>query len=93
MEFLAPLMKDAYKVFHKFAYKKGVTHVYSNFTNRFNTHCNIPDNSEVMFVGLQYFVKAVLIDRWGNTFFNVDKEVAVNEYSRVVNAMLGKLWV
>lgn len=90
MEFLAPLMKDAYKVFHKFAYKKGVTHVYSNFTNRFNTHCNIPDNSEVMFVGLQYFVKDVLIERWNSTFFNVDKSVAVNEYSRVVNAMLGK---
>lgn len=90
MEFLAPLMKDAYKVFHKFAYKKGVTHVYSNFTNRFNTHCNIPNNSKVMFVGLQYFVKDVLIERWDRTFFYVDKSVAVNEYSRVVNAMLGK---
>lgn len=90
MEFLAPLMKDAYKVFHKFAYKKGVTHVYSNFTNRFNTHSNIPNNSEVMFVGLQYFIKDVLIERWNNTFFSADKETAVNEYSRVVNAMLGK---
>lgn len=91
MSYLAPLMKDAYKVFHKFAYKAGVTHVYSNFTNRHNTHSNIQDNKEVMFVGLQYFVKDILIKRWNDTFFNVEKSVAVGEYSRVVNAMLGKV--
>jgi nicotinamide phosphoribosyltransferase len=91
MEFLAPLMKDAYKVFHKSAYKPGVTHVYSNFTNRFNTHSNMPNNAEVLFVGLQYFILDVLIERWNDTFFNVDKDIAVNEYSRVVNAMLGKV--
>jgi nicotinamide phosphoribosyltransferase len=90
MKYLAPLMKDAYKVFHKFAYKQGVTHVYSNFTNRHGTHCNIANNKEVMFVGLQYFIKDVLIKRWNETFFHQEKSKAVGEYSRVVNAMLGK---
>lgn len=90
MNYFAPLMKDSYKTFHKFAYKPGVTHVYSNFTNRHGKLSNIKGNEEVVFVGLQYFVKEVLIDRWNTTFFKVPKQVAVNEYSRVVDAMLGK---
>ena len=87
--YFAPLQKDAYKVFHKFAYNPLVTHVYSNFTNRFGKYSNVPENSEVLFVGLQYFIKEVLIDQWSK-FFSMPKEMAVGEYSRVVDAMLGK---
>jgi nicotinamide phosphoribosyltransferase len=89
-QFLAPLMKDGYKVFHKFAYNPKVTHVYSNFTNRFSKYSNVPNNSKVLFVGIQYFIKSVLIDAWNTTFFNVEKDAAVGEYKRVVDAYLGK---
>lgn len=86
---IAPLMKDAYKVYHPFAYHPEVTHVYSNFTNRFGKHANTGGDS-VVFVGLQYFILEVLIDKWNKTFFEASKEKAINEYSRVVSAMLGK---
>ena len=88
-KYFAPLQKDAYKIYHKFAYNPSVTHVYSNFTNRHNKYSNVPDNAEVVFVGLQYFIKKVLVEDWGR-FFAEDKDVAVGEYSRVVNAILGK---
>lgn len=86
----AALQKDAYKIYHQKAYNPSVTHVYSNFTNRFNKHSNIPNNSQVLFVGLQYFIKKVLIEDWNNSFFSKSKADAVGEYSRVVNSILGK---
>lgn len=91
-QYFSPLMKDGYKVFHKFAYNPEVTHVYSNFTNRFGKHTNITtgNNEEVIFVGLQYFIMEHLIKGWNETFFNIDVDEAVQEYSRVVNSYLGK---
>lgn len=89
-QFFSPCLKDGYKIFHKFAYNPEVTHVYSNFTNRHGKHSNIPENAEVMFVGLQYFILDVLIERWNTTFFRHTEDLAVNEYSRIVNAYLGK---
>ena len=85
----APLLKDVYKVFHKFAYKPGITHVYGNFTNRFGKHSNIPNNAHVMNIGLQSVIIKVLIQAWGE-FFNKPKAQAVSEYSEVVNSILGK---
>lgn len=90
IKFPAILCKDAYKVFHVHAYKPGVTHVYSNFTNRNGRLSNIKDNKDVVFVGLQYFIKNYLQDSWNRTFFSVPKEEAVGEYKRVISAMLGK---
>ena len=88
-DFFAPLLVDTYKVFHKFAYKPGVTHVYSNFTNRFGKHSNVPNNAEVMNLGLQYAIIEILIKRW-NEFFALSKEEATKKYSTVVNSILGK---
>lgn len=88
-DYPSALLLDGYKIYHPFAYKPGCTHVHSNFTCRFNTHSNIPNNAHTVFVGLQYFILEVLVDRWNKTFFNVDKEEAVEEYARVTSAMLG----
>lgn len=90
IEFPAILCKDIYKAFHVHAYRPGVTHVYSNFTNRNGRLSNIKNNKDVVFVGLQYFIKSYLQDSWNRTFFNVPKEEAVGEYKRVISAMLGK---
>ncbi|HHB9680530.1 TPA: nicotinamide phosphoribosyltransferase domain-containing protein [Vibrio cholerae] len=69
----AALMKDTYKAFHKFSYNPEVTHVYSNFTNRHGKYSNTKSD-EVVFVGLQYFIKEVLIKQWNETFFSKTKE-------------------
>lgn len=89
----APLMSDAYKTYHPFAYKPGVSYAYENFTNRSNKLSNIPEALEiggVVHLGLQYVIKEFLIDRWNATFFCVDKKKAVAKYSRMVNSVLGK---
>ena len=85
----AALLKDAYKAFHKFAYNPEVTHVYSNFTNRHGKYSNTKSD-EVVFVGLQYFIKEILVKQWNDTFFSKPKEEVVGEYRRVIESMLGK---
>lgn len=85
----AALQTDAYKLFHKEAYHPDITTVYSNFTSRNGRLSNVKGNSEVVFVGLQYFIKDVLIDEWNNTFFNVPKEVASKELKTFTKALLG----
>lgn len=89
-QYHAPLLMDVYKSFHVHAYKEGITHVFSNFTNRHGKYSNVPQNAEVMHVGLQYFILDVLIKGWNETFFNQIAEVAVNEYRRVISGILGK---
>lgn len=85
----AALMKDTYKAFHKFSYNPEVTHVQSNFTNRHGKYSNTKSD-EVVFVGLQYFIKEVLIKQWNETFFSKTKEEVVGEYRHVIESMLGK---
>jgi nicotinamide phosphoribosyltransferase len=86
----ASLLMDVYKTYHPLAYKPGTRAAYENFTNRSGKLSNVPDNGEVVFVGLQYVIKHFLIDRWNSTFFCVDKKKAVAKHSRLVNAVLGK---
>lgn len=90
INFFAPLKKDMYKAFHKHAYREGTTHVYSNYTNRFGKHSNVPANAHVMFLGLQYFILSELIDNWQTTFFVLPENEALTCYKRVIEAALGK---
>ena len=86
----APTMqKDCYKEYHYKAYHPDVSEVYSNFVSRANKHCNIKDNKEVMFVGLQYFIKDYLLKEWNDYFFNVPKDEAVSAHKRIMTSMLG----
>lgn len=89
MKINASLLMDAYKAFHHRAYNPEVTHVYSNFTNRSAKYSNT-GLDKVVFVGLQYFVKEVLIKQWNDTFFSLPKEEVIYEYNRVISSMLGK---
>ncbi|AZV01835.1 nicotinamide phosphoribosyltransferase [Aeromonas phage Akh-2] len=90
MQFTAALMSDVYKTYHPFAYHPLSQAAYENFTNRSGKLANIPDNAEVLFVGLQYFIKEILIKRWKETFFCVDKSKAIKRWNRMTNAVLGK---
>lgn len=85
----AALQTDAYKLFHKEAYHPDITNVYSNYTSRNGKLSNVPHNDEVVFVGLQYFIKDVLIDEWNTTFFEVPKELACKELKSFTKALLG----
>lgn len=90
MNFTAALMSDVYKTYHPFAYNPHTSAAYENFTNRSGKLSNVPNNAEVVLVGLQYFIKEILINRWNSTFFCVDKKKAIARWSRMTNAVLGK---
>jgi nicotinamide phosphoribosyltransferase len=64
------LLCDAYKIGHVFQYPKGTTLVYSNLTPRKSRIENV-DN--MVFFGLQYFIKEYLINYFNDNFFNRDK--------------------
>lgn len=88
MTISAPTMqKDVYKEFHTRAYHPKVSKVYANYTSRGNKHCNIENNEDVLFVGLQYFIKDYLIDEWA-TFFDAPRAEAVRNHKRILSAML-----
>lgn len=90
MTITAPTMqKDVYKEFHVQAYHPDVTEVYSNFTNRGGKHSNIPDGNTVVVVGNQHFIIDYLIEEWDRGFFDLPKDKAIQDHSRILNSMLG----
>lgn len=78
---------DFYKVDHKSQYPANTTLVYSNFTPRGSRDKNI---KEVVFFGLQYYIKEYLIKQFNDTFFKVNKKKAVKKYKRRIDTSLGK---
>ena len=86
----ASLTTDAYKLFHKEAYRDGITQVYSNYTNRSGRLSNISAGQDgVVFVGLQYFIKDTLIKSWNDTFFKLDQDKAITYLRKFTKALLG----
>lgn len=81
------LLTDGYKVDHRRQYPTGTTLVYSNWTPRKSRIENIHD---VVFFGLQYFLKKYIIEDFTNHFFNQPKEVVVKQYARFINNYLGE---
>ncbi|MHA4809210.1 nicotinate phosphoribosyltransferase [Flavitalea flava] len=81
------LLKDGYKVGHKFQYPEGTTLVYSNLTPRTSRN---EDIKEIVFFGLQYFIKEYLIRQFNEGFFKRPKVEVVNEYKRRIDNYLGK---
>lgn len=81
------LLTDGYKVDHRRQYPAGTTLVYSNWTPRKSRYENI---QEVVFFGLQYFLKKYIIEDFTNHFFNQPKEVVVKQYARFINNYLGE---
>lgn len=78
---------DFYKADHRSQYPNGTEVVFSNLTAR---KSRIEGVNEIVFFGLQYFVKEYLISRWNEDFFNQPKEKVVNEYKRRIETSLGK---
>lgn len=80
------LYTDGYKVDHRRQYPEGTTLVYSNWTPR-KSRINAID--EVVFFGLQYFIKKYIIEEFNTNFFNKPKKEIAEKYSRRINNYLG----
>ncbi|AGN51601.1 nicotinamide phosphoribosyl transferase [Vibrio phage eugene 12A10] len=85
----APAQTDFYKWAHPHLMLEGVTEMYGNFTSRHGKLSNIKGNEEVTFVGLQYFIKDVLIREWNETFFSQPKDEVIAEVKLIARSALG----
>jgi len=85
----APAQTDFYKWAHPHLMLDGITEMYGNFTSRHGKLSNIKNNEEVTFVGLQYFIKDILIREWNETFFSQPKEDVIAEVKLIARSALG----
>lgn len=83
---LPVLLKDFYKVGHKFQYPKDTTLVYSNLTPR---KSRVGGVDAVVAFGFQYFVQEYLIRQFDENFFQKDRDEVVKAYKRRVDNALG----
>lgn len=81
------LLTDGYKVDHRRQYPEGTSLVYSNWTPR---KSRIAGVEEVVFFGLQYFIKKYIIEDFERYFFAKPKEEVIKQYSRRINNYLGE---
>jgi nicotinamide phosphoribosyltransferase len=80
------LLTDYYKVGHVFQYPDKTTLVYSNLTPRKSRFDNI---DEMVFFGLQYFIKEYLVGYFNDNFFKQPKEKVLADYKRRIITSLG----
>lgn len=83
---------DFYKTGHIYQYPKGTEYVYSNLTARNDDYApGLPGlfEGQVVFFGLQGFVKWFLIDLWNKEFFWRDKQTVIERYKRRMDSCLG----
>lgn len=81
------LLTDGYKTDHRRQYPDNTTLVYSNWTPR---KSRIEGIEEVVFFGLQYFIKKYIIEEFERSFFSQPKEQVVARYARRINNYLGE---
>ncbi len=80
------LYTDGYKVDHRRQYPDNTTLVYSNWTPR---KSRIEGIDEVVFFGLQYFIKKYIMDDFQRNFFDKPKDEIIKRYARRINNYLG----
>ncbi len=81
------LLTDGYKVDHRRQYPKQTSLVYSNWTPR---KSRIEGIEEVVFFGLQYFIKKYIIQEFKENFFGKSKIEVCKKYTRRINNYLGE---
>jgi nicotinamide phosphoribosyltransferase len=80
------LLTDFYKVGHVFQYPDNTTLVYSDLTPR---KSRFDDIDEMVFFGLQYFIKEYLLDYFNDQFFSKSREKMLADYKRRIKTSLG----
>ena len=78
-------LTDGYKIDHRRQYPEGTRIVYSNITPRKSRD---PEIKEIVFFGLQYFIKKYLIEEF-DKWFQMPEELAVSKYKRRIDNYLG----
>ena len=81
------LLIDFYKATHAEQYPHGLTRMVSYYTPRMS---RLPDVDNVIFFGLQGFIKEYLIDSFNHNFFNRPEEEVMEEYERIMFYTLGR---
>lgn len=81
------LLTDGYKVDHRRQYPDQTSLVYSNWTPR---KSRIEGIEEVVFFGLQYFIKKYIIESFEKDFFQQPKAEVAQKYARRINNYLGE---
>ena len=81
------LYTDGYKVDHRRQYPEKTTLVYSNWTPRMT---RIKGVDQVVFFGLQYFIKKYMIADFDANFFKQPKAEVCEKYQRRINNYLGE---
>lgn len=80
-------LTDGYKLDHRRQYPAQTEVVYSNWTARKSRRNDI---QEVVFFGLQYFIKKYLLEEFEQNFFKKPKHEILYTYARRVNNYLGE---
>lgn len=80
------LQIDGYKVDHRRQYPDGTQTIFSNMTARKTRR---PEQPDMVFFGLQYFIKEFLIHRWNEDFFKQPQDAIVQQLTRRINSYLG----
>lgn len=80
------LLIDGYKLDHRRQYPVGTEYVYSNWTPR---KSRIENQDEVVFFGLQYFIKKYVEETFQNFFFNFTNQQVEQRFVRSINSYLG----
>lgn len=78
---------DFYKADHRRQYPEGTEYIYSNFTAR----SSMLGDTQVVFFGLQYFIKWFLIEEFNQNFFARPKHEVVTEYKTLMENTIGGL--
>lgn len=82
MNTLAVLLSDFYKQDHQRQYDPNITKIVSYYVPR---KTRIDDFQQIVFFGLQAFIKEYLIDYFNDHFFNLPLEKVLDEYRKVIN--------
>ncbi|MFA8299605.1 MAG: nicotinate phosphoribosyltransferase [Hyphomicrobiales bacterium] len=81
------LFTDGYKVDHRRQYPNKTSLVYSNWTPR---KSRIKGVDEVVFFGLQYFIKKYMISDFEESFFSKPIDSICDQYEKRINNYLGE---
>lgn len=76
------LLEDFYKICHKNMYPKNMSKLYSIWVPRSNKY--FEKNTEVIWFGLQAFIKKYLIENFNDNFFNRDLNKVLEEYKTYI---------
>lgn len=86
MKVLPVLLKDGYKVGHKFQYPADTQYVYSNWTPR---KSRVEGVKGAILFGVQYFVREYLQRQFEENFFEQPKDTVLRAYKRRIDNYLG----